>query len=242
MTSTTGSLAIRAFLGSIILCLVQGMSGTTTEVHSREIPRSTNEVGPEPVRLARRRVYLCGVESYRPKVDFNTYNALWKTELIRRSKENEGPSPIIYKSKNLMVSEIIKRLGSDGCIATLDLYGHGKSGYISLGNSQGGDYVPSTYIDIRIKDRAFRGEWMAELASLKPRMCGKESLVSLYACFVGANKEGADLIQTLANTFGVQVRGAINAVMAPYPYTGKWRRAGPVKTEKLPAPESPKAP
>jgi len=107
---------------------------------------------------------------------------------------------LTHDSVEDLVKKVIKKLGKNGCIRTLDIVGHGGSGILVVGGRR----------TAGIKGKQINGDkkdWEDELKKLKKRFCKKGKL-RLLGCSVGVCDKGASKLQQVADVVGVPVSGA----------------------------------
>ena len=160
---------------------------------------------------------LHGVENQRP--EDNAYDKKWIDALTRK-----GLNPFSYHNKEEMTAEVLKRIGKDGCISELNLYGHGNPGFFSLGNGQSDEFVKSTYISNHNPDSI--AEWKDALQPVQGRFC-VDAKLRLIGCNVGGNELGAEIVFAIADFFKVTVLAPVNKVYGGRNYKRPWQQASP---------------
>jgi hypothetical protein len=229
MTLRNGPFGSRVLLGCVVFILAPALLAYPSQVSNGKHPQRQSAAKPRHQPLSSSGTIetdISGVEAYRPGVDLNDYNRQWEQMLTKEATTSNKKLPVVYDNKKNMAAGIIRALEPGECIRNLDLYGHGSPGYFGFGNSQGSDYVQSTYIDIKAKSPAMVREWKKELEELEPYFCAG-AVLTLYGCHVGANDEGSEFLYTLSQHLGVRVRAPVNTVWAPYHYTGEMQAAIP---------------
>jgi len=155
----------------------------------------------------------------------NEYDQLWFDCLT-----NQGKNPTTHENKKEMVQDILDKIGNEGSIQELNIYGHGSSGFISMGLGQSKELTKCTYLNGNEED------WKKDLKPLKGRFTDG-ARINLIGCYVGSGIKGAKKLTTVAEYFGVAVRAPVGGVMAGVTSTIEWKVVNPGEN---PVPVAPK--
>jgi hypothetical protein len=114
------------------------------------------------------------------------------------------PNAVLAESVPSMIEGILRRLGTDGVIGRLRIFGHAGAGEQGMGNSE------VTMKDEQLIQIDSRGH-LTNRAQLV-RLCGRfapNAVVELHGCQVARNRRGRDLLRQLSHLWQVTVRGGV---------------------------------
>ena len=197
------------FLGSIVLLLVPYLVANFSKQPSEPKEGSVGVNAP-----------LIGVKIY--GVERKHENDNDATKIMKERLRADDYQPIVYSDLEELVDGVLRNLDEKRGIRELTLFGYGRQGLFTVGNGQGSTFEKLAYMDPRVLEDK---QYLELLGHLKGRFLAG-ARVNLIGCYVGAEREGAELVFKLSKLLGTKVCAPIGMTFTEK-YDGSWQAADP---------------